>query len=156
MADESPRRSSGSRNLVVGIVVLVLVLLAGVGVVSISGFFKQTGTTTDVVITYFGKQSGYSGGSTNNQYFIYPFNVTIVNQGSNSVSGLSVVVEVLGNGNILGSQTQQIGTLNGGNQESFTTQVTFSGDPSTLGAQTQTYTALLEQNGNVINQMNLG
>jgi len=116
-------------------------------------YLKQS-TTNDVVITSFEKGSGSVVGPSNNQDFIYPFNVTISNRGSNDVSDLTLIVQVLGNGNVLGSDTTQVGTLQAGYQDSFSTSVTFSGNAA-LG-ETQTYAALLEQNGVVINQMNLG
>lgn len=133
--------------------VIVAIVIIAVGAVSGYLYLKQS-TTNDVVITSFDKGSGSVGGAANNQYFIYPFNFTISNRGSNDVSGLTLVVQVLGNGNVLGSYTTQVGTLNAGNQYSSSTLVTFSGNAA-LG-ETQTYTALLEQNGVVINQMNLG
>jgi hypothetical protein len=132
--------------------VIVAIVIVALSVV-VGYLYLGHSTTNDVVITSFEKGSGYTVGSASNQDFIYPFNVTISNRGSNDVSGLTVVIQVLGNGNVLGSDTTQVGTLNAGNQYSFSASVTFSGNAA-LG-ETQTYTALLEQNGVVINQMNL-
>jgi hypothetical protein len=135
-------------------VVLIVAIVTVVG----AGYFllkpSSSSTSNDVVITNFQKDSGYVSGPTTNEYFIYPFNVTITNRGSNTVGGLSVVVEILGNGNILGSSTTQIGTLQAGYQYSLGTDITFSGNSA--AGETQSYVALLEMNGVVINQSNIG
>lgn len=133
---------------------MVVVIIAFGAVVAYLYLKQPSSSTTNAVITNFEKGSGSVTGPPNNQYFLYPFNVTILNQGNNDVSGLTVVVEVLGNGNILGSETTQVGTLQAGHQYSFTTSVSFSGNSAS--GKTQTYTALLEQNNLVINQSNLG
>jgi uncharacterized protein affecting Mg2+/Co2+ transport len=132
--------------------IIVAIIIIALGAVGGYLYLNQTTTsTTKVVITNFAKESGYTNGDS----FIFPFNVTIVNQGSNDVSGLTVIVQVLDGGNVIGSDTTQVGTLQAGDQYSFSTEVTFSASAET-NPSALTYTALLEQNGVVINQMNLG
>lgn len=142
-----------------GIVIAAVVIGIAIVIAAVAASLILTSTPlakANAVITGFGKGSGDVINSNNGTLvFIDPFNVTVVNQGSSEVSGLTVLVEVLGNGNVLGSENAQIGTLQAGSQYSISDiLVTFSVNPSQQ--ETITYTALLEQNGVVINQMNLG
>lgn len=132
--------------VVVGIIAIILV--------SLGAYLYYTHTTSNqAAITGFQKLAAGqlpSGGGTQEDW---PFTVTVSNQGSNDVSGLTVYVRMYQNGQELGSDSTQLSTLQAGHTE--TLDLTIWIDYNVLTGQSVTYTATLEMNGNVISHMNL-
>ena len=148
LADQGGRVVLSRRTLYLAAAVLVIAVVA-VGLYS----YSRQATTNDVVIVSFEKSPAYTSGSGSSQVWYYPFTVTVANRGSNDVSGLTLTVAVLADGNVIGSDAKQLTALQVGEQYSASALVTFTSSQS-LG-HTLTYSATLTLGGVAMDQSSL-
>lgn len=122
----------------------VAIILIAIVAVAFFVYYGQS-TTNFVKITYFAK----TGGGETADDMIYLFTVKIANQGHNDVSGLTLVVKVLGNGSELGS-TSLLLSIPSGQERTENPGIDLNKN-DTVG-NTFTYVATFELDGRVVDE----
>lgn len=136
-----------SKKVVYGIAVIAVVIVAVVLI-----YFRPFSTTNanDVKIESFAKEEGYMiGGSME-----FPFTVKVTNFGSNDVSGLVLVVKVLGDYNEVDSDVEHLGTLRSGYSTTVSMLCSANYDASLKGKEVS-YVATLQLDSTVLDESRL-
>ncbi len=122
---------------------VAIIVIAIVAVAFIVYYWQST--TNIVRITYFAK----TGGGETPDDMIYSFTVNITNQGHNDVSGLTLVVKVLDNGNELGNKTVLLSIPSG---QEWTEKPFIDLNKNDTVGKTFSYLATLELDGKVVDE----
>jgi hypothetical protein len=129
-------------------IILIAIIAAAVAVWT----FYSKGQISQVEITRFSKLEAEDQ---HNGYVYWPFEVTIKNVGSNSVSGLTLVIRIFGNDDSqIGSLIEQFSTLGSGEGRTVTTGMHLAYGTG-LGLTPFHYLATLKIGDNVLDESTL-
>ena len=103
--EKPEERVTISKKTLYGIIVGIIIIFAGILIYLNTS--RPSSPTYNVKIISFAKEEGYLVGET----MVFPFTIEVENLGSSDVSGLDVVVKVLGDRTELDSDTTHLSTL---------------------------------------------
>ena len=139
-----------SKHVIYGLVLVTIVAIAAVTWFLIAGNNQDKANNVEII-----QFTKLPAEDRNNGYMYWPFTVKLQNQGSSDVSGLTLVIRMLGNDDSeLGRCSEQFSTLHSGDERTITTGITLGYNVG-LGKMPGYYTATLKLGEIVLDESRL-